>query len=127
MTVPGTSDSLGDDVQRQLAENETRFRAANERIEGAAVRLEGSEDRFPFVCECGRADCLQLVHLTIAEYERARANPRWFLHAPGHAITNGGISEVVEVHDGYEIAEKQGAAAEVAEADAAHPRKREHE
>ena len=117
-----TDNGVSEETKRQVAENETRFRAANERIEDAAVRLDGSNHRYPFVCECGRADCLKLVSLTVAEYEHARSNATWFLHSPGHAITTGGISEVIEVHDRYEIAEKQGLAAEIAQATEPHPR-----
>ena len=117
-----TSNGISEDVQRQVAENETRFRAANERIEDAAVRLDGRDHRYPFVCECGRADCLELVPLTVGEYEHVRSNALWFLHSPDHAITAGGISEVVEIHDGYEIAAKQGVAAKIARANEPHSR-----
>src|SRR4051794_31964102 len=61
-----TEISVSEEVQRQVAENETRFRAANERIEDAALRLDDSQQHYPFVCECGRKGCVELLSLTIA-------------------------------------------------------------
>ena len=104
------------EVQRRIAENEARFRAANQKIEDAAVRLDGGDGRYPFVCECGRRECLTQLRLTIAEYEHGRSNSRWFLNAPGHGITTGGIGEVVERHAGFEIVSKKGVAGDIAEA-----------
>ena len=48
---PGEMDP---ELARRIAENEARFRAANEKIEGARLRLEADPITVPFVCECVR-------------------------------------------------------------------------
>jgi hypothetical protein len=108
--------SLDEETQRRLADNEARFRNSNERIEESAIRLDGRDHHYPFVCECGRIACRQMLSLRIVEYEHVRSSPFWFLHWPGHAITASGIATVVERHPGYEIVEKYGVAGEVAQA-----------
>lgn len=111
---PQQRSSLNEETQRRLGANEARFRAANEKMELAAIRLDGRDHRYPFVCECGRIECQQMVSLSVSEYEHGRSNPRWFLHVPGHAITTSGMDTVVERHPGYDIVEKHGPAGEVA-------------
>ena len=103
------------EMARRIAENESRFRAANEKIEAAVQRLEPSAQTIPFVCECGRPDCLQTLRLTVAEYELARAHPRYFVCAPGHPLTGSGLGHVVEERRNFVISEKTGAAGAVAE------------
>jgi hypothetical protein len=83
-------------------------------MEVAAI-LDGRDHHYPFVCECGRADCVDLLRLTLTEYEHGRSNARWFLHVPGHAITTSGMEEVIERHPGYDLVEKHGVAGDVAE------------
>jgi len=111
---PQQRSSLEEETQRRLGANEARFRDANEKIELAAIRLDGREHCYPFVCECGRIECRQMLRLSISEYEHGRSNSLWFFHAPGHAITTSGMDTVVERHPGYDIAEKHGPAGEVA-------------
>jgi|SRR4051794_33067984 len=108
--------SVDIETQRRIAQNESRFRAANERIEGAAARAELDAAQVPFVCECGRVDCLEIVRLEIADYESARQQPTYFVCAPGHAITTGGMGRIVVEGEGFVIMEKLGAAGEVARA-----------
>jgi hypothetical protein len=71
------------------------------------------------VCECGRLDCLDILRLEIAEYELARRQPTYFLCAPEHAITKGGMARIVTEGLGFVITERR-AAGEVARA--AHQR-----
>ena len=47
------------EMARRIGENEARFRAANEKIENAALRLQPDMKTLPFVCECGRPECLR--------------------------------------------------------------------
>ena len=102
-------------MARQIAENEARFRDANERIEAAFERLEPNVQTIPFVCECGRPDCLQILRLTLKQYESVRQHPRYFACAPGHQITGEGLGHVVEEHSTFVVAEKTGVAGAVAE------------
>ena len=82
-----TAHSKEDEMARRIAENEARFRDANEKIEDAALRLQPDMKTLPFVCECGRPDCYQTLRLTIVEYEFARQTGTFFACAPGHQIT----------------------------------------
>jgi len=111
-----TEEPFDEETKRSIAENEVRFRDANERIEDAAERFGVQDTTVPFLCECGRLTCVLVIGATIPEYESVRANPRLFMCAPGHEITAGGMGRVVEEKSGFLVVEKLGVAAEVAEA-----------
>ncbi|MGH2807583.1 MAG: hypothetical protein ACRDKT_09935, partial [Actinomycetota bacterium] len=51
--------------------------------------------------------------LSIFQYERVRANPLWFFVADGHEI--GGVEDVVERNDGYNIVRKKGVGSVIAQ------------
>ena len=58
----------------------------NAHVHEAARRFEGIEpepDLWEFTCECGAPDCRVTVRLTLAAYEKLRAEGRPVL-APGH-------------------------------------------
>jgi hypothetical protein len=95
----------------RIAKNEAVFREVNERIERTAQESKTS-DRFGFVCECGLEDCLELVELSIFQYERVRANPLWFFVVEGHEIES--VEDVVERMSDYNIVKKQGVGQDVA-------------
>jgi hypothetical protein len=108
---------VADDVSaRKIAENDSRFRDANERIAGAA-REQGFDDerRFPVLCECSDRQCMEIVLLDLASYRQVRANPRRFVHARGHEEQVEGAVEPLAEHDGYLIVEKIGEAGKLAE------------
>jgi hypothetical protein len=109
------SANVGEETTRRIAENEARFRAANEKVEKAWVRLGASEQTLPFVCECGRRDCLLVLRLTVAQYEQGRRSPKLFLCAPGHEITRDDIGKVVQREATFVIVEKLGQAGAIAE------------
>ena len=102
-------------IARQIAENEARFRDANEKIEATFERLEPHVRTIPFVCECGRPDCFEILRLTLAEYESVRQHPRHFACAPGHPLTGEGLGRVVQENSKFVISEKTGVAGAVAE------------
>jgi hypothetical protein len=100
-------------AQDRIAHNESVFRDVNERI--ADGRWPGEADAaVAFRCECGSLRCNQLLEVTLAVYERVRADPRHFLLLPGHEIP--GVEVVIGGGDGYTVVEKVGVAGEVAEA-----------
>ena len=98
-------------VQRRV-ENEARFRDANERINDTARRFD-LDAPLPFLCECARTTCTEIVRLTPAEYEHVRASLRRFTYAVGH---DEGILESCanERSDGFVIVEKEGEAGDLA-------------
>jgi len=95
------------------AENEAVFRGANERLEEYAVAnvKDGLDGVLPFLCECDRTDCTQVVFVTYPEYESVRADSRRSVVATGH--DNPAIERVVEETDRFVVTEKFGVAAEV--------------
>ena len=100
--------------QERLVRNETLFREVNERIEAVATHSGSSADHlFDFLCECSNADCTLLLHLTQAEYERARTEPDTFVVAPGHELPE--IERIVLRTERYQLVKKHGEAAEFAE------------
>ena len=107
---------MDDEMKRRIAENEVRFRAANERIEDAGKRLGVDDSTLPFVCECGRPGCVVVIRASVRQYENVRAEPRQFLCASGHQITTDGIARVVKEEIGFVVVEKLGVAGDVAAA-----------
>ena len=71
---------------RRIADNESRFRDINERLEADLRRIPVGDDPVDFVCECGMIECTASVRLSIDEYERVRADPLLFALLPGHEI-----------------------------------------
>jgi hypothetical protein len=96
---------------RNIAASEDRalrqaaWRDVNGNIVGLADRLAfalGETDRsWTFLCECGAADCGELLTVTLATYLEAREHER-FLVAPGHAATG---DRVVDRAVGYVVIE----------------------
>jgi hypothetical protein len=99
----------------RVAQNQATFRNANEGIQEAA-RDYGSDDILPFICECSETSCMELVRLTLGEYEAVRAQSTHFISAPGHYRAAAAWAKVVERRDGYEIVEKIGRAGGIADA-----------
>jgi hypothetical protein len=89
----------------RLVENETAFRAANERLVDA---LDGTNvGVVPFLCECADDTCLERVELDMDAYREVRSNPRHFFKLPGHPDAPG--ERTVERRPGYEVTEKAAA------------------
>jgi len=86
------------------ARNEALIREVNERI--AAIQSNwDAEGLLEFFCECGRrGGCDVVVHATLEEYERVRAQDDRFLLSPGHET--GRIERVVGETERYVIVDK---------------------
>ena len=92
------------DRERRIAENESRFRQINERLEADLRRLPDDGAPVGYVCECGRQACTQLVELTFEEYERVRGDPRHFAVVPGHELAD--VEDVLVATDRYAVVRK---------------------
>ena len=57
-----------------VARNQALMREVNERIERIVEDAADPE----FLCECGEADCIETLHLSIGEYESIRSSPNRF-------------------------------------------------
>jgi hypothetical protein len=110
---------LGTASAERVARNEATFREANEVIRASADGM-GLDGLLPALCECAELTCTELVHLTPQEYERVRAEPRWFLASIGHQQHAEGWARVVDERGRYIVVEKIDEAGAVAER--LHPR-----
>jgi hypothetical protein len=97
----------------RVAQNNLRFRRANDAIDASAIEYDLTESLLPFLCECANEGCTRLVRLTAVEYERVRADRRRFLVAPGHEFEDGQAAVVVDRRERYVVLEKVGRAAEL--------------
>jgi hypothetical protein len=102
----------------RVAENQSTFREANERIEAAAAAMTASElPTVPFICECPDPRCTAIARLTLDDYEVVRGHGEWFFAVPGHEVCSADGVEVARVVKRYEthtVLEKVGAAGDVA-------------
>jgi len=91
--------------EERLARNEASFRSLNDSL-GAHVheRLSGSGSKPGFVCECGNADCDDVIQVKLSAYEEVRRDPCLFLLRPGHELPD--VEDVVERNDLYVVVRK---------------------
>ena len=101
------------DRERRIAENESRFREINERLEADLKRVPDDGEAAEFVCECGDADCADPVPLTIEEYERVRQDPLAFAVVPGHEIPDA--EDVLFEDERYVVVRKHAPTAPLVE------------
>ena len=101
---------------RRIGRNEAIVRDHNEKINTAAQLVDLDGTLVPFICECGRLECVATLRVTLDQYESARDDGRLFLCLPGHQIVGDDIGRVVDdSHDGFVLVEKIGAGGEIAE------------
>ena len=98
--------------ERQVAENEVRFRALNERLRALAGTWEGTEGVLSLVCECGDEDCTTAIELNAREYEAVRAVETQFVLVRGHE--RSAIEEVVSGGENWLVVRKSGEAGAIA-------------
>jgi hypothetical protein len=98
----------------RVAQNNALFRKANETISEKGNEWEVA-GLLRALCECADTSCRAVLPLTHRQYEDIRANPRWFINAPGHHVNENGSVRIVADHDRFVIVEKIGEAGEVAE------------
>lgn len=96
----------------RAAKNEAAFRRANETLEVKAAELGLAQERTPYLCECERAGCTQVIQLERDEYEAVRADSRRFVMVPGHQEPD---DRVVREEQGFTVIEKTGEEGELVE------------
>jgi hypothetical protein len=93
----------------RLVKNEMAFRDYNNRrvaVEQEAIAVDENlqEDVAPFVCECGSADCIGALMITVGEYETVHSAPNRFLVKPDHIYPD--VEFIAERHEHYWVVEK---------------------
>lgn len=98
----------GDEARaRKVAQNQSTFRCANERIERAARSHQFEESqRVPFICECADPSCRELVMLSLVDYEAVRAHAERFFLVAGHEDEEETYERILEAEQGYAVVEK---------------------
>jgi hypothetical protein len=89
----------------RAAQNEARFREANEQIQWKVLELGAREHPAPYLCECDDTGCTVVVLLTAEQYEDVRSAARRFVVAAGHQ--NPG-DQVLREHEAFTVIEKTG-------------------
>jgi hypothetical protein len=82
----------------RLEQNQTLFTESHQMIEARTEKM-----RADFVCECSDPDCMQMIPLTLIEYEKLRATPGRFAVSPGHEEAG---DRVVDTSDRYVVVER---------------------
>jgi hypothetical protein len=101
--------AVRDPQARKGAENQSLIREVNERIE----ELAGDVAHLELLCECADPSCIEVMVMSVGEYEAIRSSPVRFPVKPGHADPD--FERVIEENGGrYVVVEKFGDAAEVA-------------
>ena len=103
-----------DEREIRAARNQVMFRAVNDKIRELTETFAVVTDTFTIMCECSDPYCVATIEIEPDDYKAIRANPRQFAVLPGHADT--AIEHVVTETERYQVAEKRGKAAAVAEA-----------
>ena len=93
---------MAERTQERIAKNNTIFRDANEHIRAKADEYQSDIERIPFLCECPREHCTELV----------RSNDSHFFMVPDHAAAEQPLGTVVQREEGYVIVEKDVSSAE---------------
>jgi hypothetical protein len=100
----------------RAAENQSRFRSYNERIEAHNRATHWVDPPMPeWVCECASVTCAAPVHLTIEEYESIREDGSHFLVIPGDDHVVPQVERIVERNERYWVVEKLGEAGDLTE------------
>jgi hypothetical protein len=95
---------VGRSIER-AAQNEARFRQANEQIQEKVLELDVREHPAPYLCECEDDHCTTVLLLTAADYEDVRSGSRQFVVAPDHENPE---DHVLGRHEGFTVIEKTG-------------------
>jgi hypothetical protein len=89
--------------ERRIAENESLFRAANERIAAWPEPAEAGATESYF-CECANTKCDRKLELRVSDYERVRSKSDRFFVIPGHEVPD--VERVIESHEAWLVVEK---------------------
>lgn len=105
---------MSDEQARRVGLNEAIFREVNEQIE-SLNRDQGTDAAtLTVICECADGECAERLEISVAAYEKVRADARRYVIVPGHQLPE--FESVVESADGYDVVEKrEGPAAALAE------------
>ena len=100
---------MSETTEGRIVKNNRTFREANERIRAKAEEYSAPLERLPYLCECPRQDCIEIVRLTRPEYASVRSNPRHFFTVPGHEAYEARVGRVIAQERSHVVVEKDRA------------------
>lgn len=98
---------------RRAARNQSIFREVNEKLEGLAENFQAVAETAPFTCECADLGCIQMIDMSLSEYETIRKDPNKFFVLPGHVYPE--FERVVAENERYVLVAKYDEGGELAE------------
>lgn len=100
--------------EERVVRNEAATREINEDIVEQAQSGDGDARYLRILCECGDADCEQVLAITRAEFEKVRSDAVRFAVRRDHV--NESVEEVISGTDRFVVvAKREGVPAQVAE------------
>jgi hypothetical protein len=98
---------------KRAARNQSIFREVNERLEELAESFQAVSETTPFSCECADLGCIQMIDLTLREYEGIRKEPNRFVVLPGHVYPE--VERVLSENERYVLVAKYEEGGDLAE------------
>ena len=92
---------MNDERARRIGDNETLYRAVNERIESLNEAFGLVTQTMTVVCECSDIQCAEQIEISLSEYEHVRSDPTLFIIVPGHEVRD--VEDVTERHETYHV------------------------
>jgi hypothetical protein len=89
------------------------FRLVNERLEGIAESFKFVSETSAFTCECADMGCIEMIDLTLSEYEDVRKDSNRFIVKSGHVFSE--FERVVTENERFAVVAKLDEGGEVAE------------
>ena len=102
-----------DEQLRRAARNQSTFREVNEKLEGLAENFQAVSEMAPFACECADLGCVEMIDLSLSEYEAVRKDPNRFFVLPGHVYPE--FERVVSENERFVLVAKFDEGGELAE------------
>jgi hypothetical protein len=109
MRVVGSQDCRDMEAAAHMRDTQLLFRRINEQVQKLDDhRGRGNGDAIRVICECGTESCIEQIDMTLAEYQRIRADRELFVILPEHDAL--GVHEVGLGCDRYSVVRARGAA-----------------
>ncbi len=96
----------------RAARNQSLFRQVNERVEALNQAFNPLLEQGEWVCECEDLGCVAQIEMSLAEYQKLRADGNTFAVRPGHEVLE--VETVVAATERYVVVAKLGAGGELA-------------
>jgi hypothetical protein len=101
---------MSETPEQRQAQNQSIFRAVNQRIKDLSEKLLDARSDVDFVCECDDPACIKTITMPLAEFAEYDKMENCFIVVPGHEDAE--VEEVTARHKSYVVVAKVGAGGE---------------